>query len=189
MVKKIWLDIETTGVDFDKCAITQLAGIIEKDGEVVYEFDLRMKPFEGAEISAQALRVTNTSYDEMMTWPDPAEVLDEFIMILASHVDRMVKSDNFTIAAYNGHFDVQFISKWFERHNKKFFAYLNYHYMDPLALIRIIRWEGGANLESYKLSSVYKALFNESFDAHDALADIRATRRIYEELRRVYLCL
>ena len=52
--------------------------------------------------------------------------------------------------------------------------------------MRILRFEGKTNLDSLKLSSVYKAIFDEEFDAHDALADILATRKIYTYLLNYY---
>jgi hypothetical protein len=44
--------------------------------------------------------------------------------------------------------------------------------------------EGKRGLKNPKLVEIYEHLFNESFDAHDALEDIRATARVLKELSK-----
>jgi len=187
---RIWLDFETGGLDAKTCGLTQLAFLtVDEQGEVLDMGNFDIKPFEGSEVSPTALKVTNKTYDEVMGYEDEGIVLQLFLEILEKHINKMSRDENFTVGAYNGQFDVQFLAAWMERHNKKFFNYFNYHVNDPLALVRVLRWEGKVNIPSLKLSEVYKALFNEEFDAHDALADILATKRVHDRLVKDYLCL
>lgn len=58
MNKIMVLDTETTVVDPRRHAITQIAGMVVVDGQVRDEFDIRVRPFDGAEITAEALAVT-----------------------------------------------------------------------------------------------------------------------------------
>lgn len=44
--------------------------------------------------------------------------------------------------------------------------------------------QGKRGLKRPKLIEIYEHLFNESFDAHDALEDIRATARVLKELSK-----
>ena len=187
-MRRIYLDFETTGLDPVACGLTQMAIIIEDDDREIKEmYNFNIKPFEGAEISKKALEVTNKSYDEIMTYPDERDVLIQFLAILDKHFDRTSRDDNWTICAYNGRFDVDFLSAWMERYAKNFFTYFNYHVVDPLALLRIMRFEEETNMNSLKLGLVYKEVFDETFDAHDAMADIIATRRLYLWLVENYL--
>ncbi|WP_442879800.1 exonuclease domain-containing protein, partial [Cetobacterium sp.] len=52
-IKKLFIDTETTGTTSNS-AIVQIAGIITAGG-VEKEFDIKMRPHEGADISPQAL--------------------------------------------------------------------------------------------------------------------------------------
>lgn len=185
---KIWLDFETSGLDDKLCGITQLAFIIEnEDGDVLDMGNYNIKPFEGALIQATALEVTGKTYDQVMSFENEAVVLEAFLFILEKHINPKMRDQNFTVAAYNSQFDVKFLSAWLERNGKNYFHYFNYHSVDPLALLRILRWENEVNLPSLKLSKVYKAIFDKEFDAHDALADILATKQVYYYLKDTYL--
>lgn len=185
---RIWIDFETSGLDEKTCGLTQIAFIIEDDnGKVLDMGDFNIRPFEGADIQPTALKVTNKTYDEVMSYEDEGVVLEMFLTILEKHIDKTNRDQNFTVAAYNAQFDIKFLAEWMSRHNKNFFHYFNYHSIDPLALLRILRWENEVNLPSLKLSVVYKALFDEEFDAHDAIADILATKKVYAVLADTYL--
>ena len=187
---RIWLDFETSGLDEKRCGLTQLAFIIEDfDGNVLDMGNFDIKPFEGAEVQPKALEVTGKTYDQVMSFEDEAVVLKLFLEILEKHIDPKIKDQNFTVAAYNAQFDIKFLAEWLARNGKNFFHYFNYHSVDPLALLRILRWENEVNLSSLKLSTVYKAVFDKEFDAHDALADILATKILYNFLKDNYLTL
>ncbi len=187
-MKKIWIDFETSGLNPQTCGITQMAYLIEaEDGTIIDEGEFNIKPFEGAEIQSEALKITGKTYDEVMAYPDEKDVLEEFLGQLRLYVDKMNKEDNLTIGAYNASFDIDFLRAWIDRYHRNFFTYFNYHACDPLALLRILRWEGKVNLQSLKLKTVYEAIFNKELKAHDASADIRATYEVYQFLRKEYL--
>ena len=194
-ISRIWLDFETTGVPdinrgvhIENIGLTQLAFVIEdEDGKVLEMGDYNICPFEGCDVQRKALEITGKNYDEIFTYEDEATVLKHFLAVVEKHINKMSYEENFTIGAYNGNFDIQFLDAWMKRHNKKFFSYFNYHMVDPLALLRILRFEKENNLESQKLSVVYKEVFGKEFDAHDAVADILATRELYYFLTENYI--
>ena len=55
-MKLHFFDLETTGLDEEKCAIVQIGGIIEINGKVVEEFKISMRPHAGALIQEEALK-------------------------------------------------------------------------------------------------------------------------------------
>ena len=185
--KVIAYDVETSGLDKELCGLTQLSGVIYIDGVQVDEFNFDIRPFEGAEIQKKALEVTGKTYDEVMNYTEESEVFQEFIAILKKHINPMIYEDSLTPLAYNGQFDNGFMQAWFERQGKKFSNYINYRLVDPLALLRVLHLEGLTNLPSYKLSLVYKAIFDEDFKAHDSQADVKAMMKIYNYLVDNYL--
>ena len=187
MIKKLYLDVETTGLNPETAGLTQMACILEIDGVEVMSANFDIKPFDGAEISKRALEVTGKTYDEIMTYPDEGKVLIQFMEMLKVYINPMVYGDDFTLIAYNAEFDQNFMIAWFERQGKKYANYINYRKCDPLALLRILHVEGIANLKGYKLSEVYEAIFGETFKAHDADADIKATVRVHKYLIEHYI--
>ena len=186
-MKKLFLDVETTGLNPLTCGLTQVAYIIEIDGNVMATGNMDVRPFVDAEIQQKALSVTGKTFDEIMDYPTDETQFAIFRAVLKTYIDASVYGDDFTLIAYNAEFDQNFLIEWFNRNGVKYSNYINYRKVDPLALLRILHAEGQANLKGYKLVDVYKALFNETFDAHDALADIEATRRVYYGLIETYL--
>jgi len=185
---ELFVDVESTSLDPIKGGLTELAYIIRVDGkEVLSGFEL-VKPYDGADIQKRALEVTGKTYDEIMGYPDESEVFDRFITVLKEFIDPMVYGSDFTLIGYNAlTFDQLFLQEWFKRNSKKYSNYINYRVVDPLAFLRILDAQGLTNLPSYKLSEVYKAIFNKSHDSHNAKADIRATVEVYDYLCENYL--
>ena len=56
-MKNLFLDLETTGVEYLKNGVLQIAGIIEIDNQVVEKFDYRVKPFPQDEITQEAFEI------------------------------------------------------------------------------------------------------------------------------------
>ncbi len=187
MIKKLYLDVETTGLDPKKCGLTQLACVLEIDGDEVMSANFNVKPFEGADIQKRALEVQGKTYDEVMGYQDESQVFVRFTEMLRVYIDPMVYGDDFTLIAYNAEFDQAFLQALFERQGRKYSNYVNYRKVDPLAFLRILHAEGLANQSSYKLADAYKAMFGETFKAHDADADIKATIRVYKYLVANYI--
>lgn len=188
MIKRLWIDFETGGLDPAVNGLTQLAFLIEDtEGNVIEKGAYDIKPFEGSVVEPKALQVTGKTFDEVMSFEDEEAILEDFLGILRKHINVLSRDENFTIAGYNVQFDIKFLEAWMSRHHKKFFSYFNYHSVDPLAILRILRFEEETNLESLKLAVAYKAIFDEEFDAHDALEDIVATQRIYHWLLGTYV--
>jgi len=99
----------------------------------------------------------------------------------------MVYESSYTTIAYNGGFDAGFLQAWFDRQGKKYSNYVNYRLVDMLVFLRILHLEGLTNLKSYKLSTVYEAIFGESFEAHNSAADVEAMMKIHRYLVENYI--
>ena len=64
-MKICYIDTETTGLDSKTCGIIQLAAIMEIDGEVVSEFETRIRPFDGCAISSEALEISGAKVEDL----------------------------------------------------------------------------------------------------------------------------
>ena len=93
--------------------------------------------------------------------------------------------------AYNGKFDMDFLKSWFEKvgqvtgKNNWFGSFFNYRLVDPLAIIYGMRYAGlMPELKNFKLVTVCEHFGIDLGEAaHDALADIQATKAL---LKRLY---
>jgi len=187
-INRLHIDFETGGINPAVNGLTQLAFIIEDaDGKVLDMGNFNIKPFEGSVVEPAALKVTGKTFDEVMSYEDESVVLQLFLSVLAKHINVMSYDENFTISGYNVAFDIGFLEAWMLRHNKKFFSYFNYRSVDPLAFLRILDWYGYTNLENYKLATVYKAIFDEELNAHDAIDDVDASRKILKYLEETFI--
>jgi DNA polymerase-3 subunit epsilon len=184
MSKVLYFDCETTGLDAKVNDVIQLAMIIEIDGVVKGEYNMKCQPFDYDSIDPGALLVHGIKVDELKTFPPPADMYRDLMFILDGCVDRYKKTDKFLAAGYNVGFDINFLSEFMFKANPHDKYGLGSFVdrssgFDLLWHLRNKYFVKGrpADLPNLKLETVAKA-HGLTLDAHDALADIRATREI-----------
>lgn len=179
MIKLIYVDTETTGLDQQNSAITQLAGII-RQGDLTEKFNITMRPHEGALITEEALNVQGRTLEEINSFQHPKDALAQFINILYKYVDKFDKFDKFFFLAYNAQFDSNMIRNLFLRFNDNYFG--SWFWTPPidimsLAASKLIQVRH--KMPNFKLATVYKEMFGKDIEnAHDAMADIETAREI-----------
>ena len=185
MIKIIFIDTETGGVNAEKSALIQLSGIIEVDGTEKEKFNFYIKPFENSEVNEKALEVQGRTLEELRTekYIDESIIYKKFLEILDKYIDKYDKNDKFIVAGYNVKFDIDILKALFERNNNKFlFSYFNSSMLDPLYSVRLLQVAGMLPvLENNKLETWCK-YFNIELKAHDSLQDITATKKLIEKL-------
>lgn len=185
-MKILYFDVETTGLDPKNDHIFQLSGLIDVDGEVKEEFNIFMQPPKGTAVSKEALRVTGKTIEDLRSYQPTTDGFNEFINILNKYVDPngpYNAQEMFYPCAYNGNFDLQFLSELFiKQSNEQFYKYQNWQLIDPLVVFRMLSFCGLVQLPNHKLSTV-SSHFGISIDAHDALSDVRATRDLAQVLK------
>lgn len=183
--KILWFDVETTGLNSVENGIIQLSGLIEVDHEVVSSFDYKVNIFDSDKINVDALEVSGIKLSDIKTFENPLKVHDDLIKKLSSHCSKYDKYDKFFPAGYNCKFDIDFLSQWFLKCNDKYLgSWINWRFIDPLALVNILSLEGKIRLENHKLVTLCEYLDIE-IDAHNAMSDITATRAVYHKLREM----
>ncbi len=186
MGKILWLDTETTGTDPEKHGIVQIAGIVEIDGEVKEEFNFKVKPFAEDQIDFGAIEATGLDLREAIGYPEPAGILQHFVNLMEKYIDKFDKEDKFCPAGYNVAFDLNFIWQWCMKQDFKYFrSYVSHVKIDVMNHAHYLVGMGLMEQpESFSLTDVCALLEVELPDAHDALADIRATRALAYEINR-----
>ena len=184
MSKVFWLDTETTGIDTDNCAIIQLAGLVEIDGEVKDIIDYVIKPHDNAKISQEALSINKRSEEVIKNYPHHNSIYKLIIQRLGSFVDKYNKNDKFVLAGYNVAFDEQMLRSFFKRNGDNYFGSFFFWPKIDVATYVAERCAVGVRLPNYQLSTICQE-YEVKLEAHDALADIRATRELYYKLREL----
>ncbi|MDE2105673.1 MAG: 3'-5' exonuclease [Patescibacteria group bacterium] len=186
-MKVLYIDTETTGTDHRTHDVIQVAGLIEIDGQVRDEFMFRCQPFDFAAVDPKALEVNGTTKEALATYPEPDIAYSAMTAIWAKYVSKFNRADKFTPAGYNVGFDLDFLASFFVKNGDNYFgSWQNWRAIDPLAMVRILQHKGLIDLPDHRLGTLC-AHFGIPLKAHDALADIRATRELLLLLEREYL--
>ncbi len=189
MSKVLWIDTETTGIDPEKHGIVQIAGIIEIDGKLKEEFNFEVKPFPEDQIDFGAIEATGLDLREAIAYQVPNVALVGLLSVMDRYVDKFDKEDKFSPAGYNVSFDLNFLWQWCMKQDFKYFrSYVSHVKIDVMAYAHYLVGFGIMEPpESFKLADVCALMEVELPDAHDALADVKATRELAYELNGVFM--
>jgi DNA polymerase III subunit epsilon len=184
MIKTLYFDLETTGLDEKKNSIIQFGAIVEYDGVEVERFETKFQPFDDAEVDEQSLEYHGVSFDDILGYQSFEDGFLEVLSFFNRHIDKFDKTDKFWIAGYNIPFDIKFLSEFFVRGGERYGlgSYINWRFIDPFPMIHIMAWKGKLKLPNHKLGTVCEAFKIPLKDAHDAMSDIEATRSLIKKL-------
>jgi DNA polymerase-3 subunit epsilon len=184
LMKKFYFDTETTGLNPEKNDIIQLAGIIEINGEEKERFILEMQPFSYDNIEQGALDTHKITIDKIKTFQTPQQAYKEIITLFDRYVDKYNKSDKFIVCGYNVKFDIEFLTNFFKKNNNEYlFSYFG-AVQDPLPVFGYLKGCGQINPENLKLVTMCQELNVSLENAHDAMADVSATKKLIEVLNK-----
>lgn len=185
MKKVLWLDVETTGLDCRKHGLREVGFIIEIDGVEVDKGVFYINPFtyttRDIEIDDYALEISKVTIDDLMGYDRASFCFKELMKKLTKYVNVNDKNDCFVIAGYNPAFDIGFIKEWFKEMGlldsyKDLFHYKN---LDVFSIVFALRHLGLNSAENDKLETMCN-YFDIEIEAHNALSDIEATKKLYE---------
>lgn len=185
--KILWVDLETTGLDNNECAIVQIAALLEnEEGKIVDSFVEWVKPHRTARIDEDALEVIGKTREELDEGIEGKVFMNEFIDFLGRHIDRYNSYEKLVFAGYNVKFDLDFLAKFFKRNGYDyFFGFVYGMPFDVGSMVMLGRIFGvidSDNLNKNSLEAVCRYLDVKLNKKHDALDDIRAVRSVYYDL-------
>ena len=186
--KDLYIDVETTGT-LPLChGIIQIAAIAVIDGKVKGVFNEHLRPFKADYIDPVALEIQNKDEEFVRSLPAPRKIYRKLIEFLEQFIDKFDKEDKFTCFGYNVDFDIDFLSKFFEKNDDNYFgSYQNYRAVCTLDLVRRLHHLGDKKiraLPNLKLETVTDAFEIKHDNPHNALSDARAARRLEWELNK-----
>ena len=186
-MKRVFLDVETTGFDPVNNGIIQLSGIIDVDGIAVDEFDFKINTFKNDIIEESALKVNKRELNEIRSCPPPSEIINEFQSTLKKHIDKYDTDDKAYFIAHNAKFDKEFVYQWFQKNENKYIH--SWFYKLPVCTMNmavcLIPVHVTPHPENFKLKGLSK-FFNIKVDSdnlHDSLVDVRLCREIFYTLK------
>ena len=185
MKKVLWLDVETTGLDCRKHGLREVGFIIEIDGVEVDKGVFKINPFtyttKDVEIDDYALEISKVSIEDLESYDSSSYCFKELMKKLVKYVNVNDKNDCFVIAGYNTAFDIGFIKEWFKEMGLQDSYKDLFHYksLDVFSIVFALRHIGLNSAENDKLETMCN-YFGIEIEAHNALSDIEATKKLYE---------
>lgn len=172
-------DIESTGLSAEKNAMVQLAALPVINGVEGEPFVSYLRPHPDAVIDPGALKVNRLEYDQLWTFPEPSEVLKNFIDWVDGHETL------FALMGHNVPFDRKFLYMTLNRNmmNMEYITRFRTTDFCTLEMARTI-FKGKRNApEKMNLTALCKFFQIPFENAHDALADIKATYAVFLRLQ------
>jgi len=185
MKKVLYIDTETTGLSSISNGLTEVACIIVIDDVEVDKFLLQINTStykKEVDFDDYALNLTNKSIEDIHSYPDSSRQFEVFLNQVGKYIDKFDKADKFQISGYNVSFDIGFIQSWFHDNDNKFYgSYFSYKDLDVFAMVKHFKHLGLIDTPDDKLLTICEH-FNIPLDAHNALDDIIATKKLDEIL-------
>ena len=158
----VMFDLETTGLDPERCMITEIGAVKIKNGKCVETFQTLVNP--QTPIPREVVEKTHITDEMVKDAPTIDQVMPDFYKFV----------DGAILSAYNIAFDYAFLDRIGHKLRFKF----DNKQIDCLDVVR----QKVASLSNYKLTTVSKALNIELKNAHRALADALAAAKVFIKL-------
>lgn len=191
-MKFIYVDTETGGLNTERSALLQLAGIIEIDGKEVDTFNYYLLPHkDDLPVEKEAIEIHRLDPEKNPEKFDPNElVYTHFISLLDHYIDKYNREDKFYFIGYNClNFDAPIVRHFFLKNNSNFYgSYFHNPSIDVMALAAYAAIGQRQKLPNFKLLTVAESLgltYEEKIP-HDAEYDVKITKRIFDVFRKEY---
>ncbi|MFN8016405.1 MAG: exonuclease domain-containing protein [Acidimicrobiia bacterium] len=158
------LDLETTGISPQSCAITEFAAQKIRGGEIISSLSILVNPKQKIPIRISVLNgLTN---DQLEKYPTIDELLPTIIEFIGNNV----------IVGHNVRFDISFINAALKKYS---YEQLTNKYFDTLNLAKKLLHK---EVRNYKLSTLSAYINTQTQPTHRALDDVKATTELFHYL-------
>lgn len=186
----MWLDTETTGLETTDASAFELAFILVQNGVVICERDFYLNPLsETIKYNEDAGKIHGYTEEQIKAFPPEKEQVLKIVDFLQSSVNLFKldgsRTEKLVIAGYNVEFDKKHLKALLARNG---FNYDDY-FIDTADVFEQVKRASIQKALPYlpdrKLGTVAKHLGVNLENAHNALADIRATREVAKKLQQL----
>ena len=177
----VWCDTETTGLDPANSGAFEIAIMIYRGAEKAAEKVFNLNPLNETILFGEgAAKVNGIPEHVIHSYAPAAEVIPRVAALLDEYKDR---KEGYYFAGYKCEFDYKHIAALFKRCGYTMGDYFNGKFIDVFELVKKAADRGLIKrTENRRLETMCKALHVELSEAHTALADIQATRKLYETI-------
>ncbi len=187
----MWIDTETTGLEVSDSAAFEVGLILVDNGRFICERCFFLNPLsDKIKYHEDSGKVHGYSQKDIEKFPSEKEqvvkIAEFFLSARELFQTDGSKSEKMILAGYNVSFDIKHLDALLERNG----YHLKDYFQDVVADVFLQVKKAGMQkalpyLPDRKLGTVAKHLGVELKDAHDALADIKATREVAAKLHRL----
>ncbi|HPI19313.1 MAG TPA: 3'-5' exonuclease [Candidatus Kapabacteria bacterium] len=183
----IIFDCETGGLSSKLNPITEIALlVVEPNGfKEVNRFETFVRPYANLKIEQQALDKTNITLAEINKGIEAKELVGLLIKFFQLSTPKGGRGNRYfpLLAGHNVSFDVGFLKNLFDYSGKNLYEYVSssgdeINRLDTLILSRL-RWKNG---KKHSLSACCERIGIDITDAHRAMNDVLATKKLLEYL-------
>lgn len=189
MPNLLFIDFETTGLDFLRHSIHRMAGEVVINNKVACQFDYRMKPEPTKLIDMRSLDIAGVSYGDILKYENPMKVYQRYLdEIISPFVSFNNPSSKLFIVAYNaGGLEMPFMREWYRSlhiSREEFSSHYHSGFIDVMSHATQYFIDNKINIASYSLSSIATHLGIEvdKSKLHNPVYDVELTRKVYEHI-------
>lgn len=191
MEKILHIDLETTGTNHWENGIHQIACIVEIDGKTVHDFEFKVRPHPGAIIKDDALKVSNTTREQIRGYERSDIIFPKFLANISQYIDVQDPLDKFFLSGFRASsFDVPFLQTWMAQHNfREWKGYFHNGVLDTQTLLSDYLRRNKIPVSSYSLSGMLKTigLVTTTETLHTANYDVYLSQQILKFLDLKFL--
>lgn len=176
-MKFLVVDTETTGLDWYRNGVIEVAFVLGQDSEVISSFQATWKPLPWMRVDEWVASNSKACEDANRIQGDADRVFLESILAL-SHWLETIKEHEPVWAAYNAPFDINMLKALELKESVRFSRYTDWNWVD------ILTWQRHLNLKGNKLEQACSRCGISIGNAHRALDDAKASLRLLNKLMK-----
>jgi DNA polymerase III epsilon subunit-like protein len=177
----VWCDTETTGIKPIDSGAFEIAFLVYNGSQLVAEKVFNLNPLNDEVLfHEEAFRVNGVSEDTIKSYPSVKEIVPKMVEFFE---EFKPPEEKMVFAGYGCDFDYGHIGALLFREGYAIFNYFDGRFIDVLELVKkakemkVLKYT-----DDNKLTTITKSLEIPHEGAHGALADIKATRLLYEAI-------
>jgi DNA polymerase III epsilon subunit-like protein len=178
----IWADCETTGLDPLNSGAFEFAFLVYRESHFLMEKVYHLNPLnENIVLSEEAYKINGVSEETIRSYPPAEEVILEIVAWLTTWLSGL--DGKMVFAGFCCDFDYRHSRALLERFGYEIDNLFSGRMIDVYELVKRAYGKGIIKYTpDKKLETICKSLRVPHEEAHTALSDIWATRRLYETI-------